>query len=413
MTDPVAFLKTQLGMDVISLEGRLPEGAVRSAINVELNEKSGFRRRPGYTQRLAGACLGIYQPENMPGLAIYVDQASRELRRITETGYATLAHDAYELWPIEHAHYLYVAVGSRVLRIDPDFSCRSAGIANLIGFSPTLVALNNGGLAPGTYLVAVSYHNDLGEESGLSNTSQITLASGYGAIDVFLPPPPDEAVMMSIYRTYANGRNLFRVATVEADTSFAITLSVLGRPARTWLRAPLPSGILASYQGRLYSASGTFVYYSEPFNTNLMNVRSGFIPFGERTTMVLAVTDGLYVGTDSAAYYLGGGGPSEFRIRLVDPHPVMFGSGIMVDGAMFSDEFMRQSPRGQETAAVAVWLSPHGAVAGMVGGNVATPMQERITLRCRKASGSSIIRRGLHQLIFATEGLELGLGGNP
>lgn len=418
MSEPKAALKTELGVDVVAQEARVPDGSVREAVNVELNEKSGFRRRPGYATFLAGLSSGLYTPANMPQLAIYLDRASRELRRIDGAGYVTLAHDADDLWPIEHAHYLYVGIGSRVVRIDPDFSCRTAGIANLIGLAPSLAQLTPlpaGGLAVGTYLVAVSYHNDLGEESGLTNTAKITLGAGFGAIEVDLPPPPDEAVTMSIYRTRTNGRVLRRVTTVQADTTFTISLGPLGRPARTWLRCPLPSGMLSSYQGRLYSAWGTFLYFTDPLNTNLMDARSGFIPFGERLCGVAAVANGLFVGTDSNVYFLWGGGPTEFQIRLVADNGMIFGSAKPLSSTLFPEEMLRGAirlPGGAEAEAVAVWLSPFGVQMGLVGGAVLTPQEGRVSLACERASLTGFKRAGIHQLLIATEGLELGVGGS-
>jgi len=408
-------IKTELGMDVVSPDTRIPDGAVRYAANVELNDKSGFRRRPGFSYRTEGPNAGLWQPDNM-ALALYVNSVSQKLMGIhAGEDDLELADGATELWAVEHAHWVYAAIGSRVVRIDPDFSCRNTGIASFIGIRPTLTAVNGGFLPLGKYLVAVSYNNDLGEESGLTDTATITLGATFGAIRVNLPPAPTDAVTMNIYRSYPNGEKLYRVVTVASDTSYEISSNdALGRPAQTWLKMPLPSGMLASYQGRVYSARGSFLFFTDAMMPNLCDARTGYIPFGETITVVVPVANGMFVGTTSQVFFLWGGGPTEFQIRVVAANPAIFGSGQPLPASLFNEELLRGAvrlPGGAEAEVVAAWLSPLGIQLGLVGGAVLTQQEGRIALACRSARLIGFKRRGIHQLLCATRGLTFSVGG--
>jgi hypothetical protein len=414
MSDPIP-LKVELGIDVVSLEARAPAGTVRQAVNIELNDKSGFRRRDGYVLARETPSTAMWHAQNMD-LSLYVADNGDVHRFLDDGSDPVIASGATEFWPIEHAHWVYVGIGSSVIRIDPDFSVRTAGIANLIGMSPTLTGLDNGGLPPGIYQVAVSYLNDLGEESGLSASSTITLTDGVGTIQVDLPPVPDGGVSMSIYRSMPNGEQLYRVATVAADTSYEISISAIGMPEQNWMRAPLPSGMLASYNGLLYSARGSFLYYTDDFNPNLSRVRDGFIPFGEPINVLAAVDNGLFVGTPSRVYFLGGGNPEDFTLKPVAQNGTIFGSGVQLPGYLFQESLLRGAvrlPGGAEAQPVAVWLSTLGIQVGLFGGSVLTPQEERISLDCDRAYTSGFKHRGIHQLLCATKGLNLGVGGAP
>lgn len=414
MSDPIP-IKVELGIDVVSLRARVPAGAVREVVNIELNDKSGFRRRPGYDIALAEASSGLWQARNM-NLALLV--SGGQLWRLTDpvTGdYEVLCDGATELFAIEHAHWVYASVGSRVVRIDPDFSCRTAGVAETIGIAPTLTALNNGGLAPGKYIVAVSYSNDLGEESGISASTMIELQPGYGTIQINLPQPPAEAVSMTIYRTSRNGDELYRVATVPADSSFEDAGSTLGRPASNWQLGPIPAGMLASIGNHVVSAVGNTLFVTDDFNPNLIDLTAGYVLFGERICMVASVTNGLFVGTDSKIYFLAGLNPAEWTIRVVADNGAIYGSGRQLPSTLFADEMLRGAvrlPGGAEAEPVAVWLSKHGIQMGLFGGSVLTPQEERIALTCERASISAFKNKGIHQLLCATQGLNMGVGGS-
>lgn len=87
---------------------------------------------------------------------------------------------------------------------------------------------------------------------------------------------------------------------------------------------------LAYYQGRIYGLVGNMLWATEHFLYNLVDKTRTFIQFEGQGTMLGAVADGLYVGTDEGCYFLGGERFAELKkVRVMDS-PVIPGSMVLI-----------------------------------------------------------------------------------
>lgn len=403
---PVAVLSAASGVDVLSPESELKGGAVRVAENVVIHNDGGFDRRSGATLALAAS-----RPHSMwsnDAMAMFV--AGGSLYRLTQIGTTlTAVSIATGLWdrPVRYAELgwdVYVS-GGKMLRVRDDWSVSTPGVGSLFAFSPALTSAT-GGLEAGTYGVAISALTADGEESGISNASWIDLPSG-GGIAVMLPTLVlPGATRYKIYRTANNGDVLYHAETVPVGTSFTLAGGDIGHAERTWMRDLLPAGTeLAAHNGRLYSALGKFLYYSDPFNPGLHDARSGFFSFGEECDRIVQPVDGgIYVGTDTTIYFLRGGGPNDFSRDVVAHNGAFQHSSRLVPAEHFSGL--------KTTKPVAMWLSPKGYQIGLPDGTVLSPQEERIRLSdVARAPTLAFVKDGVKQLVSAVETMTLGNGG--
>lgn len=100
---------------------------------------------------------------------------------------------------------------------------------------------------------------------------------------------------------------------------------------RVVLQRPPAGTQLAAYNGRIYIASGRFVHHTEGIWRCWYAPAQNWRAFDDEVKLLVAVDDGLYVGTTSCIYFLAGTGPSEFALRLVWTSPVVEGAHAVCD----------------------------------------------------------------------------------
>ena len=96
---------------------------------------------------------------------------------------------------------------------------------------------------------------------------------------------------------------------------------------RLFGRPPLASD-LTYWNGRIYLADDRMVWATELFLYDLVDKTRGFWQFEHPVTMLRAVSDGVYVGTIEALYFVGGSFRQPKRV------PVM-GSGVIPGSAVY------------------------------------------------------------------------------
>lgn len=406
----VEILSARRGINVVAAEAKLESGTVRKAENVLIHRGGSFERRSGYSRVLdVPRAHSLYVAPQSGRLLFVADGTLYEYNKQTATS-TTLATGLWERRArfAEIDGVVYVSAG-RMLRIGVDDVARTLGVASLLGHAPVLTAAVPGGLLPGKYSVAVTAVNAAGIESGSTDIARIELTGGFGGITVAFPPVPDEAALWRVYRTQPNGTQLSLALELPVTTSVLLTSTPTTRPLDTWLLEPLPSGgALAAYNSRLYSACGSFLCYSDAFNPELHSVNTGYIMFeGSCENMVLPVEGGIYVGTDTAVYFLRGGGPAQFQMEVVSGEGAKYGSGALVSAHMFDPRLI-----GEGHKEVAVWLSQSGYQIGTPDGRVIAPQGDRVLISdCPSASTAAVVQKGIKQLISAVESMTMGDGG--
>lgn len=385
-------------MNVLARDGEVGKGEVRDAKNVVLSKNGSMRRRAGYA--LAASLAGAHSLWSSSDSRVFVAAGTTLYLVQPDFTKVTLATgiDTGTVSYAEVAGDVFVACG-RLLRVASDNTVTVAGVAPLLGFTPTLTANTSGGLTPGSYGFAVSAIAASGEESGLSAQARIVLTAN-GAVTVDMPVESVGQAKWNIYRTAANGGEMYLAATVPGNAATAtIGSALLGRLATGWMKEPLPPGLLTSFNGRLFSASGAFVFYSDPFSA-LHSTRDGFVPAGEQVVMVIAVADGVYFATPSQVWFMAGNGPQEFNANPVADNGVVPGSATLADASMFNPELA------PGTDTIAVWLTEKGYQLGLPGGRVVSPQSTRIALTgAQRATTTPFVLEGVKQLVSSVDAL--------
>lgn len=100
------------------------------------------------------------------------------------------------------------------------------------------------------------------------------------------------------------------------------------------LRQPPNATSLAYYRGRILLAQGTTLWATMPYLYNYVDVNRGFKQMNGQITMVGAVSDGVYVGTDEGLYWLSGEGFDMWKMDRVMDSAVIPGSMTIIPGEL-------------------------------------------------------------------------------
>lgn len=150
------------------------------------------------------------------------------------------------------------------------------------------------------------------------------------------------------------------------DTLGAVSGKLLGPP-------PMATEI-EYYKGRIYLLHGRWLWMTQPYLYDLVEVTSNFVPLEHDGTLVMAVDDGLYVGTEAGLYFLQGVG-KELKLSKIISSPVIRGSGVLVPlsnlQSQLGDGKMPESE-------VPVFMTEAGICAGLDGGKVFNLTQGRV-----------------------------------
>lgn len=214
-----------------------------------------------------------------------------------------------------------------------------------------------GTLTPGTYRVALTHSMASGEESIASTIASFTL-SATGSLIVTLPAAAAGVDYFNIYCTVTDGAILQKYTSVSAVTaSVSITGAPTGRVLgdRAFLGDLPPGDILAFFHGRLLSAKGDYIYFSDPYDFGHCNLAKNYIRVSGNVTIMFPCENGVYVVADQAYWYAG---PD---IATAEPMQILpFGA---VKGTGFTH------PEDN----VFGWFSEFGFVLGDQQGHVSTP----------------------------------------
>mgnify|MGYP003608391748 CR=1 FL=1 len=383
-----------VGVDVLSNETALVGGAVRSAVNVDIDRAGRFKRRAGYTRRVAAPGLHSLYYAAQKGWTIVARDA--ELFRLNTSTYelTSLAalNSADKLEYTEYNGNLYFANKTTIGWVPSDSTmARSVGVP--VPTTPTLSAAD-GGLTPGKYGVAITFVDDRGEEGGATELQVIDLPKGGGIRLSNLPQRMGWTIF--VYITSADGDVLRRAAELPAVfPSYVVAETAQGGVLNTQFLVPLPPGdIVRWHNGRLFTAKNGALRFSEALRPHLHDPAHGVIPFSGHIAFVESVGDGLYVGDSRGVWFLSGTDPTKFEQRRVSTCRAVARSSIMVPPEHFPP---KQVPA---EAPVAVWLSTYGYVVGMPGGMTVELQPDRLKVPNGLTGRSAfLLREGRKQVV--------------
>jgi hypothetical protein len=125
---------------------------------------------------------------------------------------------------------------------------------------------------------------------------------------------------------------------------FNVTMhAAQGEPVRYEVEAEIPPArILAYRNGRIYSATGSMVYFTQPWSY-LFRPLSDYIPLPDDVRLIAAVDAGLFICTATKTWFLAGE-PQEATLTEVAPYGAVEGTLTELPN---STDLMWFTPRGQ------------------------------------------------------------------
>ena len=373
------------GVDVLSKETALPKGAVRAAKNVDISRDGSFDRRQGYTLRLAAG--GMHSLFSAVQKGWLLGMQGNVLNRVDPDTYAlTQLYTMASTAPVEYVEYngnIYFSSVDSIGWIPSDSSAaRALGVPapNV----PTLSA-GNGTLAPGEYAVVVTMTDDRGEQGAATEVRTINLLNGGG---ITLSGLPTSGTEVNIFITTADGDVLRRAAVIPAVfASYTVTNDATGPICTTQFMEPMPPGrFVRWHNGRLYTARGGEMHFSEPFYPGLCSSAHGAKPLSGFASMLEAVVGGIFVGDSRGVWFLDGGDPSDAKLRLASPVRAVPGTSITVPPGFLGGEDFRDG-------AHALWLSTAGYMIGTPAGSVVEPQADKMRVPLGLQGRSALLQR--------------------
>lgn len=394
MTTPIPL--PRLGIDLLTDETKLAAGAVRSAVNVDIDERGQFARRAGSTLALTGD--GYDNLFAFDGLLLA--RHGRSLVAVDpQTLARTVACDLGATAPIDYTEYngvLYIVSGKGLFLLRPgETTARRAG-AFLPSAIPDVALSDVGNFTPGQYTFAISMVDEGGEESPAMILGQLNLV--VGARLTGLPILPGRR--WRLYMTPPDGDILYLAEEFDAVfAQYTIGGRPDGAPCETLHMRHMPGGqFVRAFAGRIYVASDDTLWFSEPYRPHLTSPRHNFVRFVGKIRFVEFVVGGVYVGDDRGVWWLSGDDPSQYKQQLVSPAVAVPRSSLLLPAHRLAA--MGNAPSDADHA---VWLSSAGYMVGAPGGQVKALHPERIRL-APDTPGQSVflLRDGVQQLLTLT-----------
>lgn len=368
----------------------MPKDAVLDALNVDFLNNGWVRSRPGFGPEApvdqghslctAGSTTLMVFGEDL----VVLDSISPLTTTTLRSGLTTMRHVSYA----ELGGEVWWSNGEESGRCNSDHTDSPWAVPTPAS-APTLASNLSGTLPAGSYRVAITHAMLDGEESA-AQIASVDLASA-GGITVTLPAAQTGVDKFVVYCSGPDGAVLQRYSTVAAATaSVSISAPAEGRSVgqRVFL-SPLPAGdTVAFFNGRLLSASGRVLSYSDVYDFGLYNPAKNWIMLPDEIRIVAPCENGVFIGTTRAVYWYAG-----TDIAKAEKFERVPASSVR--GTVFNH------PNG-----VAVgWLSSEGMLIGTPDGAVASPHKKAGFLPPKAEYGRAWVReyQGETHVLFSLD----------
>lgn len=307
-------------------EESLAPGVLKQATDCYVDENGWMVRRAGFASASSGVYTSLWQGTSMQLAVVGGD--------LVKVGGSTLAASvgSARMWfeELPDGRVIY-SNGTAMGVINAAGTSRTAwGVP--VPASVGTATITTGTLPPGVYRWCVTHRRTSdGLESGPAYSGTATITTGIALSS--LPTLADHT--LNVYITTANGTEHFYAGNT-ATSSFSLTTAVsrVRKCMTHYCKAPLSGGILPKFwRGRMLLAVGDTLYATKARTLHLFNVKEDGRRFGGTITMLEPVTNGIWVGTTEALYFLGTGNTfAELVMTRKIDGPVLLGSGAKVRG---------------------------------------------------------------------------------
>lgn len=406
-----------LGINNRAKEESVPNGALRAAKNVDIDADGKPSRRPGATlARAASGLHSLWAHDRFPYMLgvhdadiVLIDAAET----ITPLGFSLTKPDAPMSFDLL-AGAVYASNGTDQVQVREDGSFR-AWAAECPGGQPQVtVQAGQGGLAAGTYQVAVTFIDEHGREGGATLPVEVEVEAGDGLLLSSFPVAADPSTTwVRIYCSKPNGEPLYKVQDIPvAMSSFLLGAHQPGAILDKLLLTPLPAGhIVRGHNGRQLVADGNLMLWSPALTYGLTLRHRAYHRYDAPMTLMEpageAEGSGLFVATAAGngksagrTYYLTGPDPQNWQRVIAYPQGAVPGSATKVDAKAL----------GLQGGVVPVWLADNGQlVVGLPGGQVIELHADRYVAPAKADRASIALREfnGMRHLIATLRGGEV------
>jgi hypothetical protein len=362
---------------------------LRSAVNVDLSNQGTLKRRRGFAQAISGTDCHSFWSDGadafmVDGQSLYRINGLPDApaKVLLTTGLVPGRHVSYARAPTGAVYY---SNGVTIGRIDP--TVRPSTTPSLT-ITPT-VSFGNGSMPPGRYGVCFSYIDERGEEGPTTRPTWIDTTTATHDISLIISNAPTVfptgAAALITYITKANDSTFLRAPptrTPTASYSYGVT-TLLGVRAPELMLSPTPPGDIVRFlSGRLLTAKGNLLSYSEPYMFGLVNPMRGFIQFPSTITVVEPTSGGTWVCADQT-YWLPGLDIGKTSVAAQAAYGGILGSSGQIPNT--NDVF---------------WMSPRGVVRGTQDGQMTNLQEDHVAVASAAyAAGSFRETDGLKQFV--------------
>jgi ligand-binding sensor domain-containing protein len=206
----------------------------------------------------------------------------------------------------------YYYVGSTVNGVVKGSTNKSFGLPS-VATQPTLTESNTGSLTKGVYLVACTFLDSSGLESGTVAPSSITISADGKKISLSNIPVSANAdvTTVAIYVSTRNGSELYRQTTVNNYVTTATISSITPHTSALMTIGinPAPFGSLIGYHySHLYIANGSYLFYCEKFRYHHWKPDNHY-KLPSTITGIMSCETGLWIATLDGLYWISGRTP--------------------------------------------------------------------------------------------------------
>lgn len=393
------------GLDNLSEENAVGPGALREAVNVDLDGNGRVSRRSGYTRVKTGPFHSVFSADSEALFAVAdgtltaydSNLAATPLR--TEMGEAPVSYAVagMQLFWSNGADIGAVSIGSlATMEVWPQTPAQ-----------PAVAVAAVGGLAEGEYQIALTVKDAYGRESGATLAAMLSVPEGGGIQLSSIPNLPDYPTLR-VYVTTPGGEIFYHARDIDMGTAtLIIGVGQRGRElgSRQWWQ-PMPAGqAMAFAAGRLWVASGPYLYYSEPMAPGAM-LPDNYIKLSPHVDVLAPVGEGpnagLFVGAGKRTLYLTGPDPKTMNMLIARPSGAVPGTYHATHTSAFAEAIPNV-----EASTAALWLSADGVFClGLPGGRV-LPLNQRRMATTTDAERGAILHRedaGANQFVASVQG---------
>jgi hypothetical protein len=166
------------------------------------------------------------------------------------------------------------------------------------------------------------------------------------------------------------------------------------------LAAPPLATALTHLNGRIYLAAGKSVWATELYLYNYIDKTKNFMQFEDGVTALAAVADGIYVGTESAVYFLSGPLNAMRRVKVFD-------AGVNPGSVVYLPADLVRNDLPSKTAIM--FLTTAGLCVGLDSGTCYNLTQTRVLFPSSNRTAAMFRQQdGINQYVGVTDS-----GGTP